>query len=122
MPTAVVFVPLHWTRRLRRGYDQAELLAVAVATELGLPCLPVLRRRRPTPPQSRLARGRRRQNLHAAFTAREVFDIRDACLLLVDDVATTGSTLGAASTCLRKAGAAWIGAATVAFTPLSSTK
>lgn len=114
----VVPVPLHWSRHLARGYDQAELLARAVGRTLGLPVLPALRRRRRTPPQSRLDRRQRRRNLDRAFTLRRDFDAAaHGHLLLVDDVTTTGTTLGAAADVLKRAGASWIGALTVAHTP-----
>ncbi len=120
----VVPVPLYWTRRLSRGYNQALTIAQPLAAALGIPLAQPLRRRRPTPPQSRLSRAARRRNLKDAFALRSgAFALRsaEACrgrrLLLVDDVTTTGATLEAAAACLRRAAPASIVAVTAARTP-----
>lgn len=103
----VVPVPLHWWRRLQRSYNQAERIATAVATRLGLPLRGALRRRRATRPQAQLERGQRAANVHRAFVPtlsgrRWVAGNR---ILLVDDVVTTRNTLEAAARCLLENGA-----------------
>lgn len=114
---AVVPVALHWQRRWRRGYDQAGLIARAMAAELGLPFVAALRRRRATPPQSRLPRSERMGNLRRAFRVRRPERIRDRTVLLVDDVTTTGATLRAAAESLLEAGAREVVAVAAARTP-----
>jgi ComF family protein len=116
---AVVAVPLHWRRRLARGYNQAERIARPLAGLLGLPLLSGLSRRRATPPQSLLGREERLANLRRAFRVPRPGRIRGLRLLLVDDVATTGATLDAAATALKAAGAAAVTALTVGRTPRS---
>jgi ComF family protein len=115
----VVPVPLHWRRRLARGYDQAAAIARPLARELDLPFAAVLVRRRPTPPQTALGRADRLSNLDGAFAVRlrGRERIRGRRLLLVDDVATTGATLDAAAAALRRAGAAAVVALVAARTP-----
>ena len=113
---AVAAVPLHWLRRLGRGYDQAEILARALAHELGRPRLRPLRRARVTTPQSRLPRAARHLNLENAFTAHGD-GLRGLHWVIVDDVTTTGATLRAAAACLKKAGARRVTGLTVARTP-----
>ena len=113
----VVPVPLHWLRRLGRGFNQAEEIARGLAAELGLPVVAALRRRRPTPHQSRLTRAARLRNLVAAFHVRRPATIRGRRVLLVDDVATTGSTIEASAAVLRAAGAAEVTALTAGRTP-----
>ncbi len=112
-----VAVPLHWRRQLARGYNQAERIAAPLASGLGLPLVPALRRVRATPPQARLPRRERARNLGRAFRARRGPLLAGRSLLLVDDVITTGATLRAAAAALRRAGAAEITVATAARTP-----
>jgi ComF family protein len=108
-------VPLAWTRLLARGYNQAEAVARPLASALGLRCRRLLRRR-PRPRQALLSRAERGRNLRGAFTPRARL-AAGAHVLLVDDVMTTGATLVAAATALRRAGAAAVLAAVVARTP-----
>lgn len=113
----VVPVPLHWRRRLVRGYNQAERIARPLAGRLGLPLLPALRRSRSTPPQTSLGKSGRLTNLRRAFRVPRAGRVQGLRLLLVDDVATTGATLDAASAALRQAGAAGVTAVVAARTP-----
>jgi ComF family protein len=100
---AVVPVPLHRSRERERGYNQATLVAKAIASRLGVPArADVLRRVRATPPQAGLNAEQRRRNLLGAFEARTP---APAAVLLVDDVTTTGATLEVTAAALRQAGA-----------------
>jgi len=112
---AVVPVPRHAARIRTEGCDPAHDLALGVARALGTPCWSrVLRRIRPTPPQTGLDRTARRVNVRRAFRARHVSGHR---LLLLDDVTTTGATLDEASRALRAAGTRGVVRAAVAATP-----
>ena len=104
----LVPVALHPARRAERGFDQALLLATAVSPRWGIPVLPALERTRNHPPQARFDAERRRANVRGAFRATEPALVRGRTVLLVDDVATTGSTLLEASAALTRAGAAWV--------------
>jgi ComF family protein len=103
----VVPVPLHWRRRLGRGYNQSEALALGLASVLKLPCRAGwLRRVRHTPMQTAQSMSGRRQNVHGAFRARTGVGLGGRGVLLVDDVMTTGATAHEAAKALRSAGAA----------------
>lgn len=111
-PDALVPVPLHRRRLHSRGYDQALELARSLARSLALPLNDrLLQRRRATAPQSRLDAHARRRNLRGAF-AVDGTSALPAHVVLIDDVMTTGATLQAAATALRRAGVqrvdAWV--------------
>lgn len=101
---AVVPVPLHPRRLRERGFDQASLLAGALARELGVPRrLDLVERARPTLPQASLDRTARLANVAGVFEARAA--ARGLVILVVDDVRTTGATAGAVTSTLLGAGA-----------------
>jgi ComF family protein len=115
-PDVIIPVPLHWWHRVRRGYNQSEALARALAAKLGVPCRPRwLRRARPTRKQHHFtAREERQANVRNAFRTRHADAIREKHIVLVDDVMTTGSTAHEAARPLRAAGAAQITVAILA--------
>jgi len=112
---AVVPVPLHPARHAERGFNQAELLAAPCATGWRVPMLArALVRVRPTMPQADLDADARRVNVRNAFQVARPGEVRGRRVLLVDDVLTTGATVGAAARALRAGGAAAIGVLTLA--------
>lgn len=102
----VMPVPLH-VRRLRwRGFNQAQLLARAIARAAGVPLDPyALRRVRQTLPQVHLNETERRHNVARAFAVVDPRSVRRRRILLVDDVYTTGATVEECSRVLLRAGA-----------------
>ncbi|HVP15203.1 MAG TPA: phosphoribosyltransferase family protein, partial [Terriglobales bacterium] len=111
-PDLVTAVPLHPARRRERGYNQAWLLAAEVARRIGVPALEdVLARVRPTAAQARLDPERRWRNLAGAFRVPEWRAFRNRCILVVDDVVTTGATLEACLEAHAATGARPVGAA-----------
>jgi ComF family protein len=112
---AVVPVPMHRAKVRRRGYNQAELLARALARRFGVRCEPaLLTKTRDLDAQSKLARDARATNVRGAFLAPPRAESRR--ILLVDDVCTTGATIRACAGELVRAGAARVAAAVVAKT------
>lgn len=100
---ALVAVPLHKFRYMRRGFNQAEELAKAISAGTGVPVIHSVRRVRATVAQSGLDAAERRRNLRAAFQAAEPLPCRHP--LIIDDVMTTGETCRAITDVLLQAGA-----------------
>ena len=102
----VTAVPMHPKRFRVRGRNHAELLARSAAAKLGLAYEELLFRTRNAPQQARLSARERRKNLEDVFAVlpecRE--KVKDAAILLVDDVCTTGSTARYCAEALRRAG------------------
>ena len=109
--TLLTFVPPDPDRSLRRGHHPAERLARALGARWELPVAPLLRRARAAPPQRGLALLDRRRNVAGAFAAIESVAARTA---LVDDVYTSGATVSAAASELRRAGARRVEVVTLA--------
>nr|WP_297283897.1 phosphoribosyltransferase family protein [uncultured Agathobaculum sp.] len=105
-PDLITFMPIGWLRGRERGYNQAELLAKAVAEPLGLPCRATLRKRAFTPKQSEQKDAAARQkNAERALMPLANAEVRGKSLVLVDDIVTTGATAASAVRLLRKMGA-----------------
>ncbi len=106
-PRVLVPVPLHVLRRFERGYDQAWLLARAIAAAGGPPAVRALRRVRATPAQGAPGASSRSANVRGAFapSPRAAERVADAEVWLVDDVVTSGATAAACARELRRMGA-----------------
>lgn len=110
----LVPVPLGRGRLRERGYNQAGLIAFPLSLALGIDFAPsALSRTRETRSQVGLTRAERRVNVHDAFEARPS-QVTDRCVMLVDDVATTGATLSSCAKALHAAGARDVFALTIA--------
>jgi len=103
-PDCLIPVPLHKKRKSQRGYNQAEVLAKAVGSRLGIPVLGnlVLRRKNTKPLKYENPEGRQ-NNLKKAFIMSQN-DVKLKRVIIVDDIYTTGSTMDALSGVLREAG------------------
>jgi len=110
LPDIIIPIPLH-PRRLRwRGFNQSFLLARHLSKKLlpqfEIPLKECLVRNRYTSPQMEIKNYHsRKQNLAGAFSMAEKEDVKNKTVLLVDDVATTGSTISECAKVLKKAGA-----------------
>ena len=110
----IVPVPLHWIRRLKRGYNQTELVCNELSKCWNVPTMKLLRRVKHTQPQARLSKNKRKKNLNNAFAVREPKKVRDKSILLMDDVMTTGTTLAECAAKLVKDGAKQVNVLTIA--------
>ena len=100
-------VPLHWSRRFQRGFNQAELIARQVRSTFNLPVQPLLRRSRSTGHQAWRGRAERLQAVQGAFRVRRNQSLPNR-VILIDDLATTGATLDACAVALKEAGVQWV--------------
>ena len=111
----LTWIPVSRLRKLRRGYDQVELLADAVGRELSMTPVPLLKKVRHTRPQSGLKdASKRRANVLGAYREINPEEISGKRILLLDDILTTGSTAGEAARVLLTAGAKEVHCAAVA--------
>lgn len=104
----VVPVPLHQRRQRARGFNQAGLLAQNVCQKLALQYAPILKRTKNTKSQVELKRQKRLLNVQGVFALCSPTDLSGKKILLIDDVAATGATLGECAKVLQSAGAAKI--------------
>lgn len=112
----VTWAPSTRLNSVRRGYDQGEVLARAVARRLGVPCSRLLARGRDRP-QGQRSRMERLEGPNLRLRRAPLRRV-----LIIDDVLTTGSTLSTAADCLKRGGAVWVGALTAAWTPPERAK
>ena len=102
----LTYVPLHRRRLYKRGFNQTEAFAKAVAGKTGVPLHNLLTRKRDTKPQSSLHYHSRLENLTNAFEINKKTDIRNKSVIIIDDIYTTGATMEACAETLKKGGAA----------------
>jgi predicted amidophosphoribosyltransferase len=111
----ITWAPTSPDRRRRRGFDQSELLARAVARQVGVPCRRLLRR---SPGPAQTGRSAAERWVGPAFEPSP-WRRPAGTVVLVDDVVTTGATVSAAARCLRAAGASRVVVVTLTRTPSS---
>jgi ComF family protein len=111
----VVPVPIHWFKKVKRGYNQSELLANILAERLNKPLVKdMLSRTRYTRAQVRLKREERIANVQGCFTCHNTAVFHKKSVLVVDDVCTTAATLEECAKILRRAGASKVYGITLA--------
>lgn len=118
LPEAIVPVPLHRARLRQRGYNQALELARPVAWHFAIPLLPdALQRTRATGAQTELGAVQRRRNVRGAFATHFAGAVPRHVAVL-DDVCTTGATLGECARVLKRAGVARVDVWALARAPI----
>lgn len=103
-PDALVPVPIHYTRKRERGYNQAEVLAGVIGRKMGIPVESrLIKRVKKTLPQKLLGDRERQNNLKRAFKI-DRNDVKLKVIIIIDDIYTTGSTVDACAAVLKSAG------------------
>jgi len=103
----VISVPLHWEKKMTRGFNVPDIIAKEVCNEFELKAVTsVLRRVKKTLTQTKLTKPERRLNVAGAFAVRNSSKhfLKGKDILLIDDVCTTGATLTEAAKVLKLAG------------------
>ncbi len=114
---AVTCVPMTRLAVLKRGYNQSEELARACAKLMALPFEPVLEKYRSNAPQRTLNRSQRAKNVRGVFRIGKSHSVTGKRYLLIDDVITTGSTLGECARVLKTGGCSEVCCAVLCTTP-----
>jgi ComF family protein len=118
---AIVYVPYHWKRLLKRGRNPVRELSSCLANHLKLPLLDIIKRPVQKHTQKGLNRKQRQRNLREAFALRsDLRQISKMNLLLIDDVVTTGATCNEIARLLKNKGATSVTVACLARTPLKA--
>ena len=112
---ALIPVPVHWSKQLQKGFHGAAVIAEGIRRELEIPWLPrAVNSTRRTAKQGMLETAERYRNVAGAFAPGTMPELEGKCLLIVDDVLTSGATITAVAQALRNAGARKLYAAVVA--------
>lgn len=112
----ITYIPMRRRDKLRRGYNQTAIIARELAQLMSKPCKPLLKKVRDTSQQKTLGAADRRRNVKDAFAYKSKRSLFGQTVLIIDDVCTTGSTLGEAASKLKGAGAEAVTAAVFAKT------
>lgn len=112
----IVPVPLHPTRKRKRGYNQSEEFAKGLTKSLNAPLADALIRTVKTETQTKKTKLNRWQNVSEVFQVNDIHQIQNQHVLLVDDVITTGATIEACCQVLLAQGAATVSVASIAYT------
>lgn len=110
----LVPVPMHWWKRMRRGYNQADIIAETLASESGLRMERCIRAKRGHKSQTQHSRQGRLENIIGLMEMRKGADVHGLHVGIVDDILTTGATVSEAAAVLSQAGAAAISVFTLA--------
>lgn len=113
----VTAVPMHPAKLRRRGYNQAQLLAAAMAKGLNMENRPLLVKEKDNQTQHNLCMEERVQNVRGVYRAVEKGQIKGKRILLVDDIFTTGATMGECAKILMESGASVVVGAAPAWVP-----
>lgn len=101
----IAYVPMHKAKLNERGYNQAQLLAKELGKIINLPCKDVLLKTKENKEQHKCKKEERKKNVRGVYEANNKDNIKDRNILLVDDIITSGYTLGECCKVLKRSGA-----------------
>lgn len=99
----IVPLPMHFWKKAKRGYNQTDKIAEGIASEINVSVVDALKMTRRRKTQTSLSQTERLSNVHDLFKPRKGIDLNHKTVLLVDDICTTGATIGAAAKALTDA-------------------
>jgi ComF family protein len=117
LPDALIPVPVHWRRRLLRGFNQSSLIAKDLSAALDIPIYHAVSHPHATRSQQGLSAAARRKNLQHAFAFSKHHNVNGKHLAVIDDVLTTTATANTMAVILARNGAARIDIWCLARTP-----
>ena len=112
----VTCVPMHYKDKRARGYNQAELLARECAKIMKLPYLDTLEKVKRNNPQHKTSGRDRAKNVHSVYAMKDIESVKGRNILIIDDIITSGNTLGECARILSKGKCAEIRCAVVCTT------
>ena len=115
----ITCVPMHQEDKTRRGYNQAELLARACAEIMGFPFEETLEKFKRTKPQHKINAKERIKNVRGAFRLLDSKSVKGKHVLLIDDIITTGNTLGECAKVLLQGKCRFVSCAVVCTTAVN---
>lgn len=110
----ICYVPMSKSSKVKRGFNQCEVLAENISREIGIPLSKALIKVKNTREQKTLSKEERMKNIQGAFGVRDNLGINDRSIILIDDVVTTGATIIECEKILKKYGANKITILTIA--------
>lgn len=99
----IVPLPMHFFKQAKRGYNQVDNIAQGIGKASGTPVVNALKMTRQRKTQTALSRSERLANARQLFIPRKNMDLNNKGVLLVDDICTTGATMGSAAQALTEA-------------------
>lgn len=109
----ITAVPMYYKNQRERGYNQSELLAKQCSEIMGIPYAELLEKHKANKAQHTLKGKERENNVHGVYRVADIELAADKNILIIDDIITTGNTLGECCKVLKKAGCKSISCATL---------
>ena len=100
----ITYVPIHWRRKRKRGFNQSEIIAKELGKIFNLPVVKMLKKVKNTKSQTKLNEKERLENVRDSFGVQKGLPLQMRNILLVDDVSTSGATMNECCRVLKESG------------------